>query len=229
MKEKITSLTLDMISAANTLSVPMDVRRIANHFHCSIYFYSLAQPLIETFHLQDMVSRHPGVSVGFGKTYYIFLSDELNVEEERFTIAHELGHIALGHVNPYAEQKPRTSEGTAEEEEQADLFALLLLAPAPLLDALEPKTATDIHHHTGLSMVDSRRAYLNLEEHRRSQQEAAIRADITRRAAIATVGRFKYHPEPHLVGAPAPPVLHYTDERFGSPHPVPPIHPIAYE
>lgn len=229
MKEKITRLTLDMISAANTLTLPMDVWRIANHYGYQVQLYSQSMPQLEAFHLLEESEHHTGIALGVGEDRYIFLSDGLNVEVERFTIAHEIGHIALGHVTPYLEQRKLTPDEVERQETGADLFALMLLAPAPLLEALEVKGPTEIHHHTGLGMDDSRKVYWYLEEHRRSQQEAAIRADITRRAAIATVGRFKYHPEPHLVGAPAPPVLHYTDERFGSPHPVPPIHPIAYE
>ena len=188
MKDTIIKISLDMISSADTLAVPMDVRRIAEHYGYPIQFYSRARRQIETLHIEEMTERYPGVCVRAGTQYYIFISDELNADQERFTIAHELGHIALGHILPHPAQRERTAEEKEEQERQADLFALLLLAPAPLLDALEAKGPADIHYYTGLSMADSRRAYLNLEEHRHAQQEAAIRAAITHRASTMSKG-----------------------------------------
>lgn len=63
----------------------------------------------------------------------------------RFTIAHELGHILLGHeLEAGFEHLRRISEGKPITETQADEFAARLLAPACVLWALNVTSADDI-------------------------------------------------------------------------------------
>jgi hypothetical protein len=56
--------------------------------------------------------------------HLIFLSDELFNEpkaQQRYTIAHEIGHVILGHRNAILEQQ--TLSGTRKQEKEADEFA----------------------------------------------------------------------------------------------------------
>ncbi len=60
----------------------------------------------------------------------IFLSDELlheDVKQIRWTIAHEIGHVVLGHKNRFLEKFGR--EKTQEQERQADAFAEQFIPP----------------------------------------------------------------------------------------------------
>lgn len=60
----------------------------------------------------------------FENKYVIFLSDDLmheNVQQIRWTIAHEIGHVVLGHKNRFLEKFGR--EKTHEQERDADAFA----------------------------------------------------------------------------------------------------------
>lgn len=63
----------------------------------------------------------------------MYYNDATSRERIRFTLAHELGHLALGH--------PGTNK--KEYEHEADLFASYLLAPSPLImrdSSMEPTT-----------------------------------------------------------------------------------------
>ena len=52
------------------------------------------------------------------KSYFILYNDNMDINRIRFTIAHEIGHIALGH-----------EESNDETESETDYFARHLLVP----------------------------------------------------------------------------------------------------
>lgn len=93
-----------------------------------------------------MCHRH-GIQVKFydgegedGKTelidgsYVILLSSRIkNRGRRRFTVAHELGHIVLGHVGRYGLVNREPSFGDNPIEQAANVFASRLLAPACVL------------------------------------------------------------------------------------------------
>jgi len=91
-----------------------------------------------------------GLSFRQNNVWYIIYDDTVSTERARFTIAHELGHIFLGHDSLlyrktiYDKEKP-------EEETEADIFASRLLAPACVLWALNLHTAEDISEICGIS------------------------------------------------------------------------------
>lgn len=74
----------------------------------------------------------------------IFVSDQCSTERQRFTVAHELGHILLGHVGKYqmVNREPNPKDNPIEQA--ANVFASRLLAPACVLWALDARTAEEI-------------------------------------------------------------------------------------
>lgn len=62
-----------------------------------------------------------GCSAEIGGTMYIFYDDTVSPERQRFTIAHELGHIIMQH------------SGAEDNEAEANVFASRLLMPACVL------------------------------------------------------------------------------------------------
>ena len=180
MHDTVIRKTLDLISAANTLTLPVDVRRIASHFRCEVRYYSRSEELLRSFNLTGKAKSCSALcSKRWGK-YYIFISDDLDAEQERRRIAHELGHITLGHLEPDC-PLGRDQGGDA----QAELFAVALLASPPLLERFDVSCPDDIRRVTGLSLNDSRQAYTLLEHYRLRQHDAAIADDIARRARVA--------------------------------------------
>ena len=77
-------------------------------------------------------------------TQIIAVDSSLPHRQRAFCIAHELGHIMLDHV---------TQNDTVLErmEAEANYFALQLLAPLAVLDAMDAKSASEIQALCGLS------------------------------------------------------------------------------
>ncbi len=84
-----------------------------------------------------------GMTVVENKCYNIVYNDNENSRRCRFTIAHELGHIFLGHllINTPAY---RTFAIRDNNESAANVFARDLLSPACVLHELQAVNAVDI-------------------------------------------------------------------------------------
>lgn len=85
-----------------------------------------------------------GVSFIADQAPVIMVSNEVSLPRQRFTAAHELGHILLGHVGQYAlvNREPTTNDNPIEQE--ANVFASRLLAPACVLWGCGAKTPEQI-------------------------------------------------------------------------------------
>ncbi len=75
---------------------------------------------------------------------HIFVSADCSVVRQRFTCAHELGHILLGHVGKYALVNREPSPKDNPIEQAANVFASRILAPACVLWALDARTPEEI-------------------------------------------------------------------------------------
>ncbi len=84
-----------------------------------------------------------GLSFKQADKWYIVYDDSVSTERARFTIAHELGHIFLGHELLLSRNTIYNKEKPAEETE-ADIFASRLLSPACVLWALDLHNADEI-------------------------------------------------------------------------------------
>lgn len=92
-----------------------------------------------------------GKSVFYDNQWYIIYDDTMSPERTLFTIAHELGHILLGHPledGCYA----RTIDVTKSIiETEADIFASRLLAPSCVLWGLNLHTPEEIKEACNIS------------------------------------------------------------------------------
>ena len=75
---------------------------------------------------------------------HIFISDQCSIARQRFTAAHELGHILLGHVGRYDLVNREPSSKDNPIEQAANVFASRILAPACVLWALDARTPEQI-------------------------------------------------------------------------------------
>ncbi len=74
-----------------------------------------------------------GVSLFIEGVPYILIDRKVSPERQRFTIAHELGHILLGHVGKYNLVNREITPSDNPIEQAANVFASRLLAPACVL------------------------------------------------------------------------------------------------
>lgn len=87
--------------------------------------------------------------------WYLIYDDECTSGRRRFTIAHELGHIFLGHELIYSEYERTFSTHKTQPESEADMFASRLLAPACVLWALDVRSAEEIASLCDISQAAS--------------------------------------------------------------------------
>lgn len=81
----------------------------------------------------DLPPDNDGISFFAGDKPVIVVSKGVPLPRQRFTAAHELGHILLGHVGEYEliNREPTSSDNPIEQA--ANVFASRLLAPACVL------------------------------------------------------------------------------------------------
>lgn len=86
----------------------------------------------------------------------ILVSSAASLSRQRFTTAHELGHIVLGHVGRYAlvNREPSVQDDPVEQE--ANVFASRLLAPACVLWGCNARTADEIAALCDISLQAAR-------------------------------------------------------------------------
>ncbi len=129
---------------SNIDSLPVNILKIANDAGIHVKKNS---------DTHDLMPGELGKSYCNGKKWYIIYDDTQPVNVSRFTIAHEIGHFSLGHDLTYSNYtEARAFVGKPKEEEQADKFALRLLAPACILKELDLHTAEEIAKYCNIPL-----------------------------------------------------------------------------
>ena len=117
--------------------LPVRVIRITKHFDIKV---------IKNSDCHLLKPSQYGISFvdGFGK-WVIVYDDHDKIQRVRFTVAHELGHIVLGHPLYDAGNHTRMFDiNRPQVEIEADSFAARVLAPACVLWGLDLHTAEEI-------------------------------------------------------------------------------------
>ncbi len=94
--------------------------------------------------LGELRGNESGAGIYHDGKWYIIYDDTLDSPQSRVIIAHELGHILLGHEYKYSDLRFEKSEKKLKCEREADMFAVRLLAPACVLHELGATTADEI-------------------------------------------------------------------------------------
>ena len=116
--------------------LPVDVLKIARTAGIRVVRNSLANIL-----RSDELAK----SFYDGKNWLIVYDDSRSTVESRLMVAHELGHVLLGHDLKhvlYADAKEFDKK--PKSEQQADMFAIRLLCPACVLWKLDLHTPEEI-------------------------------------------------------------------------------------
>ena len=97
-----------------------------------------------------------GMSAMAGVVPIIMVSSEAQPARQRFTAAHELGHILLGHVGRYELVNREPSPQDNPIEQAANVFASRLLAPACVLWGCNARTPEQIASLCDISLQAAR-------------------------------------------------------------------------
>lgn len=111
--------------------------------------------LFKNSDINKLPNGKSGITISHNRKFNIIYNDTESSNRCRFTIAHELGHIFLGHllINT-PEYKTFSMRGDIENE--ANVFARDLLAPACVLHELQTFTARDISKLCNISLESAR-------------------------------------------------------------------------
>ena len=133
--------------------LPVSTAALCERYGWVLADYQEGNATIELLGLSGLTERTDGFCTVTDHFTYIFYDSSLPVGRQRFTIAHEIGHLVLGHVGRgnvttiNREPNPKDSQ----EETQANQFAARLLAPACVLHELGAVTPEAIQQVCGLS------------------------------------------------------------------------------
>lgn len=141
-----------------TRELPVKVSRICVAYGVTLRSYQAGAPLIRELGLEAQCEASDGFTVRNGGHYLAFYNGGQVPGRVRFTIAHELGHILLGHLGDgeHTVYNREPSPEDAPEEHTANVFASRLLAPACVLHALGAVTPEQIAAACDISLAAAR-------------------------------------------------------------------------
>lgn len=141
-----------------TRELPVKVSRICRGYGVTLRSYQVGAPLIRELGLEAQCDISDGFTVRSGDRCYVFYNMEQPPGRVRFTTAHELGHVLLGHLGDgeHTVYNRESSSEDALEEHTANVFASRLLAPACVLHALGAVTPEQIAAVCDISMAAAR-------------------------------------------------------------------------
>ena len=133
---------MDVLKEAKISSAPIVLNKLIRRFEGNIHLvpYSKLErnQKISTQEICDLFDSDLGASVYDPKKqlFLMYYNDDVKPEIRRFTLAHEYGHILLGHHEQadtnMLSRNTVPQEIYQEYEYEANAFARHLLAPAPL-------------------------------------------------------------------------------------------------
>ena len=136
-------------------SLPVDIVKIADRCNIHIKKNSL---------INELSPDEDAKSFYNGHNWIIIYNDLIDIYAARFAIAHELGHIFLGHEKTIAKYSNVEEFGKKPKaEQQADLFAIRLLCPSCVLMRLNLSSPQEICDacHVPLSWAKKRSERMN--------------------------------------------------------------------
>lgn len=109
----------------------MDLLTAADECGYIVKTYYEAKAEIIMFGLLSATEKYDAFTLCNQNKYWIYIKDDLSERKKRFTLAHEIGHIALHHtysvVGKAREETVSSDVSQNEQEKEADDFALCLL------------------------------------------------------------------------------------------------------
>lgn len=148
---KSRDMAWDILIDHKITTLPVRIAPLMEEMGITLQSFAAAAPVLAELGLSEQVKGCDGYAAHIGSTTLVYYDDTRPTRRVRYTLAHELGHLCLGHI-------PRTDNGRLpiilpEQEQQANSFAARLLAPACVLWGLGLHTAYDISSECGISMA----------------------------------------------------------------------------
>lgn len=155
---KVRDASWQLILDYNITALPVDIVELANQLDIKLVKNT-------TLGVSKLEPSQYAISVLLNDKWFIIYNDTLPVATIRFTLAHEIGHIVLGHElvsDKYARTTFSTTRPTSESE--ADMFAIRLLAPACIIWALDVRSPTELAQICNISYTSAKYRYDRLNK-----------------------------------------------------------------
>lgn len=151
--QKSRNAAWQLLLDCHVVELPVDLNQILRQLEIGAYPYQGNEMLIRNLGLENLIAQTEGLSFFRGEKPVILYDRNLLPYRIRFTVAHELGHIILGHVGPGEATKRNQEPGSGDGllETAANQFAARLLAPACVLWGLDLHTASEISSQCHIS------------------------------------------------------------------------------
>jgi len=108
------------------------------------------------------------------QSYVLCYDDSVPMNEIRWTLTHEIGHIVLSHVSPSCPILARNGIGNVFYEMEADNFALRVLCPACILQECGVDTLDGIAQMCGIPCSRARSALTYVQRFVTDRQTAPL-------------------------------------------------------
>lgn len=136
-----------MLLKSKVSSLPVNVKKICKSEGIRLVSYSSGARVIHKLGLESNMVGNDAFSVG----KVIFYDDKTSIGRQRFSIAHELGHIVLHCSERVTVYNREPSPNDDPIEAEANVFASRLLAPLCVLHYLNVKSAQEISELCNIS------------------------------------------------------------------------------
>ena len=141
-------------------SLPVNLSTICKAEHIKLFTYQEGASLIKKLQLEGNMVENDAFSIG----RIIFYNDQNIVTRQRFSIAHEMGHIFLHSTREATVYNREPTPNDNQLEAEANIFASRLLAPLCVLHYLNVQNAEDIFRLCNISMTAAQIRFKRLSE-----------------------------------------------------------------
>ena len=141
------SEVLEVYKFSDTTSLPVDCKKIADSIGYKIKTYQSAA--LSSEHLSRMMRVSKDAYVERIRKSIYYNENISNNCRIRFSLAHELGHVIM----------------LTDSEDVADIFASNLLAPRPIVFALQLRTAVQIAEVFNISITSANKVIMDMHRH----------------------------------------------------------------
>ena len=148
-------------------SLPVNLSKICKAEHIRLFTYQEGAKLTQKLKLEGNLIGNDAFSIG-----KIILYDNQNVvARQRFSIAHEMGHIFLHSTREATVYNREPTPNDNPLESEANIFASRLLAPLCVLHYLNVQTPEEIAELCNISITAARIRFERLNEIRQRDEE----------------------------------------------------------
>lgn len=136
-----------LIKSAKITNFPIglaEIKQIVQRSGWEIYSYKDAVEIIDSYNLQEMVEKNDSFASNIGNRVVILYNSEISQLDLPYILAHEIGHIVLGHLGD--------TNDIYEKERDCGYFADELLAYVPKMRSGDIGSAIFVGLATALFM-----------------------------------------------------------------------------